>query len=103
MNRHKTYKGIHNDNAGGMTPTGNIIRDAWVFGIIPETETCEGWNLDRIDALYDEVTKAWEPYGHLVSKLPEELRRRHTRIYRQAIDVAREKGWNPELDENGEG
>lgn len=100
MNSYKIYAGIHNDTDGGMTPTGNIIRDAWVFGIIPEAETCEGWSITRIDALYDKVTQAWEPYGHLVSKLPEELRQRHERIYRQAVAVAWEKGWNPELDKN---
>ena len=31
----KIYPGIHNDPGGGMNPTGNIIRDAWVFGIHP--------------------------------------------------------------------
>ena len=102
MNRQKIYEGIYNDTDAGMTPTGNIIRDAWVFGIIPETETCKGWTIDRIDALYDQVTKAWEPHGHLVSRLPEELRQRHERIYRQAVDLARERGWNPELDDSSE-
>lgn len=39
--RQQTYMGIDKDTAG-LSPTGNIIRDAWVFGILPETETCEG-------------------------------------------------------------
>ena len=39
----RRYVGIHNDINGGMTATGKIIRDAHVFGIIAETETCEGW------------------------------------------------------------
>jgi hypothetical protein len=42
MNERK-YVGIDKDPKGAMNPTGNIIRDAWVFGLIPETETCEGW------------------------------------------------------------
>lgn len=38
----KKYMGIDKDPHGAMNPTGNIIRDAWVFGLIPQTETCEG-------------------------------------------------------------
>lgn len=93
----KTYVGIDNDRFGGMTPTGNIIRDAWVFGIIPETETCAGWTLAAIQDVYNKVTIAWEPYGHLVSRLPPELRERHQRIYSQAVRRARAEGWEPDL------
>jgi len=98
MRRPQTYIGIHNDTQG-LSPTANIIRDAWVFGLLPETETCEGWSLDQLDVLYDKVSTAWEPYGSLASRLPPELRERHTRIYAEAIRRARERGWNPELDE----
>jgi hypothetical protein len=94
--RQQTYMGIHKD-IDGLSPTGNIIRDAWVFGILPETETCEGWTLDRIEVVYEKVCTAWEPYGSLASHLPPELRERHTRIYAAAIQRAREHGWNPEL------
>ena len=96
----KIYAGIDKDPNGAMNPTGNIIRDAWVFGLIPDTETCEGWNVQRIDSLYDKVTKAWEPYGHLASNLPPELREKHQKIYDQAMNEARGKGWDPELGEN---
>lgn len=92
----RTYVGIHND---GLSPTATIVRDAWVFGLLPETETCEGWSTDRMDALYDKVSTAWDPYGHLVSRLPPELRERHQRIYDEAIRQARAQGWNPELDD----
>lgn len=95
----KPYPGIHNDRFGGMTPTGTIIRDAWVFGILPEEETCDGWLIGGIETLYDKVAEAWGPYGHLVSRLPQELRERHQRIYTAAIVRARELGWNPELDD----
>ena len=54
--RDKTYMGIDKDPKGAMNPTGNIIRDAWVFGLIPDTETCAGWTTGRIEALYDRVT-----------------------------------------------
>ena len=98
--KQKIYPGIDQDPKGAMNPTGNVIRDAWVFGIIPENETCAGWTVQGIDALYDKVTKAWEPYGHLASNLPEELRERHQRIYDAAVANARESGWDPELGED---
>jgi len=100
MSRSKIYQGIDNDPQGAMNPTGNIIRDAWVFGIIPETETCAGWSLGQIQALYDQVAAAWAPYGHLASRLPDDLRERHGRIYAAAVERARAEGWDPELDEN---
>ena len=50
--------------------------------------------------LYEKVYVAWEPYAHLPSRLPEELRERHARFYAQAITAAREEGWDPELGED---
>ncbi|EIC21703.1 hypothetical protein [Thiorhodovibrio frisius] len=97
MSREKTYVGLDQDNFGGMTPTGTIVRDAQAFGLIPETETCAGWSLDRIQLLYDQVSEAWRPYGHLVSGLPEEVRERHQRIFTAALTHARTLGWKPEL------
>ena len=90
------YAGIDNEPNGAMSRTGNIIRDAWVFELIPESQTCEGWPIGQIDALYEQVTEAWMPHGHLVSNLPPELRERHSRIYSHAITEAKEKGWDPE-------
>ena len=95
----QTYQGIDKDPYGAMNPTGNIIRDAWVFALIPEAETCEGWTAKRIDALYDQVTREWDKYGHMVSSLPAELRERHGRIYGWAVQNAREQGWDPELED----
>lgn len=97
MDRRKQYMGIDKDPQGAINPTGNIIRDAWVFGIIPETETCAGWNAQGIESLYEKVMAAWQPYGHLVSNLPADLRERHSRIYTAAVEQARRLGWNPEL------
>lgn len=96
----KKFAGIDEDLKSGMTPTGNIIRDAWVFGIIPESETCEGWTIQGVEVLYDQVTEAWEPYGHLVSRLPEALLEKHQRIYQAAIETAKEHGWDPTLGED---
>lgn len=99
MKTTKIYPGIDKDPQGWINPTANIIRDAWVFGIIPESETCTGWNLQGLDSLYDKVHNAWEPYGHLVSRLPEELRARHARIYAEAVKTAREQGWDSRFDD----
>lgn len=96
----KCYEGIDEDPSGGMNPTGNIVLDARVFGLIPETETCAGWTVQRLNGLYDEVSREWDKYGHLVSNLPTELRERHKRIYDEAIVNARAKGWNPELGDD---
>ena len=54
----RIYPGIDEDPQGAMNPTGNIIRDAWVFGLIPETETCGGWTAARIQGLYEQVSAA---------------------------------------------
>lgn len=100
MKTSQIYPGIHDDFCGGMTPTGTIIRDAWVFGLLPETETCAGWDAGHIEQLYDRVTAAWAPYGHLASHLPPELRARHGRIYGKAVRRARELGWEPDLSDD---
>ncbi|PTN10817.1 hypothetical protein [Nitrosomonas aestuarii] len=93
------YAGIDQDKNNGLTHLGRIVRDAWVFGILPETETCKGWDYAKMQNLYERVYAAWEPYAHLPSRLPEELQNKHTRIYDQAITTAKEKGWNPELND----
>lgn len=102
MSRKRIYPGIHNDHYGGMTDAGQIIRDAWVFGILPEDETCEGWDYGRLENLYQQVSDAWEPYGHMVSNLPEDLMERHQRIHGEALKRARELGWAPDhsIDES---
>ena len=97
------YVGINNDINGGMTTIGKIIRDAWVFGLIPESETCEGWNLAGIDALLDKVNAEWDKYGCMVSALPEDLRDRHDRIHGEALKNARASGWSGEIETGDEG
>ena len=97
-----TYVGIDNEVNGGMTTIGKLIRDAWVFGLIPETETCEGWNYAGIDALLDKVNKEWDKYGCLVSHLPPELYERHQKIHGDAMKKARESGWRGEHETDDE-
>ena len=96
----KKYVGIDKDPRGAMNTTGNIVRDAWLFGLIPQTETCEGWTVQRVNELYDQVTREWERYGHMVSKLPPELAAKHREIYDAAVARARELGWDPELGDS---
>ena len=102
MTKPQTYIGIDQEMLGGMTAIGKLIRDAWVFGVIPETETCAGWNLARIDALLHKVNDEWDKYGCLVSHLPDELRERHERIHGDAIERARAAGWSGEIETDDE-
>jgi len=91
----KPYPGIDADHYGGMTDTGKIIRDAWVFGLIPESETCKGWTPERIERLWEQVQDQWANYGFRVANLPPDLRERHERIQAEAWARAREQGWDP--------
>jgi hypothetical protein len=96
MGRPSTYVGIENDVNGAMTTIGKIIRDAWVFELLPETETCEGWNQGQVDVLLDRVNAEWDKYGCMVSQLPADLRERHQRIHDKAIANAKAAGWSGE-------
>ncbi|MBS0298622.1 MAG: hypothetical protein JSR32_01605 [Proteobacteria bacterium] len=94
------YAGINQDENEGLTHLGRIVRDAWVFGILPETETCAGWSGSQMQTLYEKVHAAWEPYAHLPSRLPDELRARHMRLYSEAITKAKAKGWDTKLKDD---
>ena len=96
----QVYVGVDNDTNGGLTHLGRVVRDAWVFGLLPETETCVGWDAARLQNLYEQVYAAWEPYAHLPSRLPENMRLRHAQFYAQAISTARDEGWDAELGED---
>jgi len=102
MAKPDTYAGIDKDIQGGMTNIGKIIRDAWVFGLIEETETCEGWNSGRIDILVQQVGDEWDKYDCLVSHLPEDLRERHQRIHSAGIETAKKAGWSGEVETDNE-
>ncbi len=102
MSKPDTYIGLDDEINGGMTSIGKIIRDAWVFEIIPETETCKGWNLAGIDALLQKVNVEWDKYGCLVSQLPAPLAVRHREIYAKAIEKAKAAGWSGEHETENE-
>ena len=93
MHPSKTYAGIDKDEGAGMSPTAKIVRDGWAFGLIPETETCEGWQAHRIEALWVQVNAEWEKYGFRVGEMPEDLRARYLRIQNAAVERAKAQGW----------
>lgn len=98
MAEKKTYVGFHADSHG-LTALGRVVLDAWAFGLLPREVDCAGWDMQRMQQLLMQVNARWDEYGHLPSLLPDELRRRHAELYDWAMQRARERGWNPELDE----
>lgn len=95
----KTIYAGFNQDAHGITTLGRIVLDAWLFGLIPREEDCAGWDLQRMQQLMDRVNREWDQYGNLPSRLPPELRAQHAELYAWAMQRARERGWNPELDD----
>lgn len=102
MKHSKRYVGLDQDRYGGMTDTGKIIRDAWAFGLLPESETCEGWDATGLEALWRQVNDEWQKYGFQVTNLPDGIRERFMQIHQTAIERARAAGWDAdtELDED---
>ncbi len=100
MSNLNTYVGLDADLAqgDGLTTAAKIVLDARLFGIIADDETCQNWPGGKIQELYDQVTKAWEPFGNLPSQLPPELREKHSQLYDPAILVAKKSGWDPVRD-----
>ncbi|CUA93897.1 hypothetical protein [Thiomonas bhubaneswarensis] len=94
-----TYPGYHADTHG-ITQLGRVVLDAWVFGLLPETEDCKGWDLQRMQGLMQRVEAEWDQYGNLPSRLPPELAERHRAMYERAMKRAQDKGWNAELDDD---
>jgi hypothetical protein len=93
------YVGFNQDHHG-ITQLGRIVLDGRVFGFIPESEDCTGWDLGRMQLLMDKVQVEWDKYAGLPSRLPDDLRQRHADIYARATESARAKGWNPELGDD---
>ncbi|MHB1515303.1 MAG: hypothetical protein ACYCVY_06225 [Acidiferrobacteraceae bacterium] len=98
MTERPLYEGFERDTHG-MTMLGRVVLDAWLFGLIPRTEDCAGWDLQRMQHLVDQVNKRWDEYGNLPSRLPPELMRKHQELYQWAMERARARGWDPELGE----
>ena len=94
-----TYSGFYQDTHG-MTVLGRVVLDGWLFGFIPESEDCKGWDMARMQVLMNRVEAAWDQHGNLPSQLPPELRERHTELYARAAECAQQRGWNPELGDD---
>lgn len=95
----KTIYGGFNQDTHGITMLGRIVLDAWLFELIPKSEDCAGWDLQRMQQLMQQVNEHWDVNGGLPSRLPPELRERHTELYAWATARARERGWDPELED----
>jgi hypothetical protein len=100
QSRTQTYAGVDREDNHGMTLTGRLIRDAWVFGILSEGDNFAGKTAGDLQNLFEQVHKAWEPYGQLPSRLSSELAERHARIHDEAIQRARADGWSAELGDD---
>lgn len=98
--RQQTYAGIDAEEHHGMSMTGRIIRDAWVFGLLPEGEGCAGRSAGDLQGLMDAVHHDWEAHGQLPSRLPPALAERHARIHAEALTRARALGWSAELGDD---
>lgn len=94
------YSGFHQDSHG-MTTLGRVVLDAWLFDLLPRSEDCSGWDLNRMQQLMDKVSRAWDLHGTLPSRLPSELQQRHAALYVWATERGRGLGWDPELGEDG--
>ena len=83
-----------------MTYLGGLVKDAWIFGLLPETQTCQGWTHGAMEALGVKVQAEWEKHGFKVNDLPEAIRLAHERIHAEAIIRARAQGWDPGSEED---
>lgn len=98
--RQQTYAGIAHEEHHGMTMTGRIIRDAWVFVILTEGDGFGGKSAGDLQNLFEAVHQAWESYGQLPSRLPPDLAQRHACIHAEAVDRARAMGWTADLGDD---
>lgn len=86
-----TCAGFHHDKHG-VTMMGRVVLDDWLYGFIPETGDCAGWELGRMQVLMEKVEVEWDQYGDRPSRLPDDLRARHAEINARALEEARVRG-----------
>lgn len=94
-----TYCGF-NAEPHGITVLGRAVLDAWVFELLPRSEDCAGWDLQRMQQLMDRVSARWDEVGMLPSRLPPDLQARHAELYAWAAERGRARGWDPELGDD---
>lgn len=102
MKQNQSYVGIDKDKYGGMSDIGKIIRDAWAFGLIPQSETCAGWDSNRLEQLWQQVNNQWARFDFRVANLPTQIRDNYLLIQRLAVEKAKQAGWDAqrELDDD---
>jgi hypothetical protein len=81
-----------------LTETSRIILDAWVFEIIPASETCKDWDAAQLKTLANQVAAAWTPYGNEPGNLPDDLRTRRAMLYEHAKRHTENIDWDPNID-----
>ena len=94
-----TYSGFYQDSHG-MTMLGRVVLDAWLFDLLPRSEDCAGWDLNRMQQLMDKVSQAWDAQGSLPSRLSSPLRQRHAELYTWAAERAQGLGWSADLGDD---
>ncbi len=99
MKQTMSYCGF-NEDTHGMTMLGRVVLDGWLFDLLPRSEDCSGWDLQRMQQLMSQVETRWDEYGALPSRLPAELRQRHEELYAWATERGKTLGWNPELGDD---
>jgi len=102
MKQNQSYVGIDKDKYGGMSDIGKLIRDAWAFGLIPQSETCAGWDSSRLEQLWQQVNNQWVRFDFRVANLPTEIRDNYLLIQQLAVKKAKQAGWDAqrELDDD---
>ena len=81
MPSHKQSVEMHNDPSASEIDRGRVIRDAWVFGIVPESESCDGWTIQALVQLEHKVNEVWKKYDFKAANLPPHIRTHFDRIY----------------------
>ncbi|OYW97997.1 MAG: hypothetical protein B7Z14_16110 [Bosea sp. 32-68-6] len=43
-----------------LMATASVVLDAWLFGFLPETEDCAGWDLGQMQVLMEKIEAEWD-------------------------------------------
>ena len=43
-----------------MTALSGLVKDALIFGLLPESQTCEGWTHAAMEAVGEKVRREWQ-------------------------------------------
>lgn len=93
--RQRLYPGYDNDPNLGMSQEAKLIRQAWAFDLLPESEKCVNWRVDQFEELWDKVNSVWEKAEFRLENLPDEVQKRYMDLQNSAFEAARQQGWDP--------